>query len=164
MEKNYILNRQTIDKKLRRMAYEILENNYNEDSLTLIGIRDNGSVIAEHIQQLLKEISAIPTTLLHISLNKKQPGNIELSGEAEFKDKVVIVIDDVANSGKTMLYSMQPLLQYYPRKIQTLALVERTHKLYPVHNDYVGLSVATTLHEHIYVEVQDNIVSGAWME
>ena len=59
---------------------------------------------------------------------------------------------------------MQPLLQYYPRKIQTLALVERTHKLYPVHNDYVGLSVATTLHEHIYVEVQDNIVSGAWME
>ena len=98
MEKNYILNRQTIDKKLRRMAYEILENNYNEDSLILIGIRDNGSVIAEHIQQLLKEISAIPTTLLHISLNKKQPGNIELSGEAEFKDKVVIVIDDVANS------------------------------------------------------------------
>ncbi len=164
MEKKYILNQQTIDKKLRRMAYEILENNYNEESLILIGIRDNGSVIAEHIKQLLKEISDIPTTLLHISLNKKLPGKIELSGAADFKDKVLIVIDDVANSGKTMLYSMQPLLQYYPRKIQTLALVERTHKLYPVHNDYVGLSVATTLHEHIYVEVQDNIVSGAYME
>jgi pyrimidine operon attenuation protein/uracil phosphoribosyltransferase len=77
---------------------------------------------------------------------------------------VIIVVDDVANSGKTMLYALQPFLRNQPKKIQTLALVDRTHKTFPVHTDYVGFALATTLQEHIFVEVSGEIVTGAWLE
>lgn len=164
MEKRYILNQQTIENKLRRMAYEIWENNPEEESLILIGIRDNGSVIAGHIKDLLERITGIKIELLHISLDKRDPEEILLNGEANLNNRVVIVIDDVANSGKTMLYSMKAILDAKPKKIQTLVLVERTHKAFPIHNDYVGLSVATTLQDHIYVEVKEEQITGAWME
>ena len=72
--------------------------------------------------------------------------------------------DDVANSGKTMLYAMKPFLAFHPKKIQTLALVERTHKKYPVKTDYVGLSVATTLQEHIFVDVESDTIKGAYLQ
>jgi pyrimidine operon attenuation protein / uracil phosphoribosyltransferase len=75
-----------------------------------------------------------------------------------------VVVDDVANSGKTMLYAMKPFLAFQPKKIQTLALVERTHKKYPVKTDYVGLSLATTLQEHIYVDVEESVIKGAYMQ
>ena len=146
------------------MAYEIVENNLEEKQLILAGIRESGSVIAQAIQQLLQPISSLSTELISISLDKKSPGEITLSKSMDFNNKVIIVIDDVANSGKTILYAMKPFLAYHPRKIQTLALVERTHKAYPVKTDYVGLSVATTLQEHIYVEVEGNVVKGAYMQ
>lgn len=82
----------------------------------------------------------------------------------DFNDTTIILIDDVANSGRTMLYALKPLLEQYPKKIQTLALVERTHKTFPLDVDYVGISVSTTLDEHIYVEVENDAVTGAWIE
>jgi Pyrimidine operon attenuation protein/uracil phosphoribosyltransferase len=164
MAKNYILDEQTAAKKLQRMAYEILENNLDEQEIILAGIHDRGSVIARNIQQLLAGISSIKTTIIDITLDKKHPREITLSSSPDFNDKVIIVIDDVANSGKTMLYAMKPFLEYHPRKIQTLALVERTHKKYPVKTDYVGLSVATTLQEHIYVDVESNAIKGAYLQ
>jgi pyrimidine operon attenuation protein/uracil phosphoribosyltransferase len=164
MPKNYILDEPTIAKKLQRMAYEIVESNLEEKQLILAGIKESGSVIAQTIQQLLQQISPISTELISISLDKKSPGEITLSKTMDFNNKVIIVIDDVANSGKTILYALKPFLAWHPRKIQTLALVERTHKAYPVKTDYVGLSVATTLQEHIYVEVEGNVVKGAYMQ
>jgi len=147
-----------------RMAYEILENNYEENELILAGIRESGSVIARNIQHLLHEIKDISTELLMISLDKKFPEDVLLSRSTSFENKVVILIDDVSNSGKTLMYALKPFLSSYPKKIQTLVLVERTHKAFPVKPDYVGLSVATTLQEHIYVEVDGDIVKGAWLE
>jgi pyrimidine operon attenuation protein/uracil phosphoribosyltransferase len=164
MAKNYILNQSTAARKLERMAYEIVENNLDEEWLLLVGIRENGSIIAHNIQKLLQQISAIGSELIHLSLDKRAPGEIKLSKEVDFTGKVIIVIDDVANSGKTMLYALKPFLGSHPKKIQTLVMVERTHKAFPVNSDYVGLSVATTLQEHIYVEVDGSIVTGAWME
>lgn len=146
------------------MAYEIVENNLEEKQLILAGIRESGSVIARNIQQLLKQISDLPTELITISLDKKKPAEVIVSPSLDFNDRVVIIIDDVANSGKTLLYAMKPLLAFHPRKIQTLALVERTHKAFPVSTDYVGLSVATTLQEHIFVETAGEKVLGAYME
>lgn len=164
MEKKYILDQQSVTTKLKRMAFEIYENNHDETEMILVGIRDNGSVIAQYVQNLLNEISTIKTELIHLSLDKRNPGEITLSRSIDFDDKIVIVVDDVANSGKTMLYAMKPLLEMHPRKIQTLALVERTHKKFPINTDYVGISLATTLQDHIYVEVENNIITGAWME
>lgn len=165
MAKNYILDEGTAARKLQRMAYEILENNLDEPELILAGIRDSGSVIARNIQQLLQQIGpGIKTEIIDISLDKKNPGEIVLSKTIDFTNKVIVVVDDVANSGKTMLYAMKPFLAFHPKKIQTLALVERTHKAYPVKTDYVGLSVATTLQEHIYVDVEETVIKGAYMQ
>ena len=164
MAKNYILDEGTAARKLQRMAYEILENNLDEPELILAGIRDSGSVIARNIQQLLQQIGGMKTEIIDISLDKKNPGEITLSQKMDFTNKVIVVVDDVANSGKTMLYAMKPFLAFQPKKIQTLALVERTHKKYPVKTDYVGLSVATTLQEHIYVDVEESVIKGAYMQ
>ena len=164
MSKNYILDQTTASRKLQRMAYEIVENNLEETEILLVGIRENGSIIAENIQQLLQQISSIRSELIHLSLDKRIPGDITLSHKMDFNGRVIIIIDDVANSGKTMLYAIKPFLAYHPKKIQTLVMVERTHKAFPVNSDYVGVSVATTLQEHIYVEVNGSSVVGAWME
>ena len=162
-DKKYILNKEVAAKKLQRMAYEILENNIDEDEIVLVGVRENGAVVAKSIQKILSEISSIKTRLISISLDKRQPKDVSLSETLDFNNQVILVIDDVASSGKTMLYAMKPFLQYHPKKIQTLALVERTHKSFPVQTDYVGISIATTLQEHIFVEVSGDEVTGAYM-
>mgnify|MGYP000854036792 CR=1 FL=1 len=163
-EKNYILDAATAEKKLQRMAYEILENNPDEHHLILAGIRESGSVIARRIQQHLQKISDVQTELLTITLDKKYPTTVTLSKEMNFDDKVIIVMDDVANSGKTLLYALKPFMEYHPRSIETLVLVERSHKTFPVKPDYVGLSIATTLQEHIYVEEENDKVTGAYLD
>jgi pyrimidine operon attenuation protein/uracil phosphoribosyltransferase len=162
--KNYILDQSVADKKLRRMALEIAENNMDEKEIVLAGIRESGSVVAKCIQQILSEISSLKTEVISISLDKKEPKQVTVSKKMDFTDKVIIVVDDVANSGKTLLYSMKPFLEFQPKKIQTLILVSRSHNSFPVHPDYVGLSIATTLQEHIYVEVSQDKVLGAYMK
>ena len=164
--KNYILTQAEAERKLRRMAYEILENNSDEEHLILAGIRESGSVIARNIQRILHEIAGdrIKTRLIIISLDKKEPGPVTLSESLSFDGQVIVVIDDVANSGKTLLYAMKPFLESHPRKIECLVLVERSHKAFPIQPDYTGLSLSTTLQEHIYVEVEGDQVKGAWLE
>ena len=164
--KNYILTQAVAAKKLRRMAYEILENNAGESQLILAGIKESGSVIARNIQRHLQDIAGdrLGTRLIGISLDKKRPGPVTLSETLPFDDAVIIIIDDVAMSGKTLLYAMKPFLDYHPRKIETLVLVERSHKAFPVQPDYKGLSLSTTLQEHIYVEVGGEDVIGAYLE
>ena len=149
--------------KLQRMAFEVIENNLEEKNIIIAGIKEHGSIIARNIAQILQEAGQIAVQLISISLDKKSPGEITLSRELDLNGKVVLIVDDVANSGKTMLYSLKPFLAFHPKKIQTLALVERTHKAFPVHLDYVGLSVATTLQEHIFVEVSGEDITGAYM-
>jgi len=162
--KKYILSKEIAEKKLRRMALEIVERNYNEQHLTLIGIKENGVFIANKIAEYLKDTFKGNAEVIELTLDKKHPTTIELSKELDFNNKTIILIDDVANSGKTMLYALKPLLQQYPKKIQTLALVERTHKTFPLAVDYVGISLASTIEEHIYVEVIKGEVAGAWIE
>lgn len=166
MEKNYILSQAVAEKKLRRMAYEILENNSDERRLILAGIRESGSVIARTIKRHLEQITGgrLSIQLITVTLDKKRPGPVTLSELPDLEDRVVIVIDDVANSGRTLLYAMKPFLDHHPRKIESLVLVERSHKAFPVQPDYKGLSLSTTLQEHIYVEVDGDQVKGAWLE
>lgn len=162
-EKKYILDASVASKKLRRMAYEIIENNTDASHIILAGIRESGSVIARNIQRLLADISKISVDLLTVTLDKKWPDTVTLSKEDNFDDKVIIVVDDVVNSGKTLLYALKPFLAFHPKKIQTLVLVERSHKAFPVKPDYVGQSIATTPEEHIFVEVDGDAVKGAYV-
>ena len=99
--------------------------------------------------------------VIGIALDKKNPKNISLSNEINFEDKIIIIIDDVANTGRTLLYALKPFLHFYPKKIQTLVLVERSHKEFPVSPDYVGLSLSTALSEKIIVETESGEIVGA---
>jgi pyrimidine operon attenuation protein/uracil phosphoribosyltransferase len=101
--------------------------------------------------------------MISISLDKKEPKEVVLSKQIDFNNRVIIIIDDVANSGRTLLYALKPFLAFQPKKIQALVLLGRSHNSFPVYPDYVGLSVATTLQEHIYVEVSEDKVLGAYL-
>lgn len=164
MQKNYILTPETAARKLKRMAYEILENNFGEKDFVLAGIRENGLAIARQLQQLLHEITGSRPELLSVKIDKQHVHDITIEQPVPMAGKVVILTDDVANSGRTLTYALRPFLDTDPGKLQTLVLVERRHNTFPVKPDYVGLSVATTLQEHIYVEVAEGQVTGAWLE
>lgn len=164
MKRNYILNENTVNRKLTRIAHEVIENNIDVPQLILAGIQSNGVVIAKNIERMLKEVRPVRIESVTITLDKKNPGDVKLSANLDYQNATIIIIDDVTNSGKTLLYALKPFLSFHPRSIQTLVLVERTHTAFPVRPDYVGLSVATTLQEHIFVEVNDDSVIGAWME
>jgi pyrimidine operon attenuation protein/uracil phosphoribosyltransferase len=162
--KKYILTKETAGKKLRRMALEVVERNYGEQQLVLVGIKENGLIIAHKISDYLKEVFTGEIIVAALTMDKKNPSAISVEPYMDFNGKIILLIDDVANSGKAMLYALKPFLETHPKKIQTLALVERTHKSFPIDLDYVGLSFSTTLDEHIYVEVEGTDVVGAWME
>lgn len=162
--KKYILDQAVAARKMRRMALEILEQNTEEAGIILVGIEGSGAVVARYILQMIEQEGTLPVQFISLSLDKRRPAEVTLSETPDFTDKVIIVVDDVANSGKTLLYALKPFLNYYPRKIQTLVLVGRRHNSFPVYPDYVGLELATTLQEHIYVEVDGAEVKGAYME
>lgn len=158
---NLILTADMAHKKLHRMAYEIVENNINEKKIILAGIKESGLIIATIIKSFLKDIFAGEISIIEISIDKKDPKNISVSGKNKLDDTVIIVTDDVTNSGKTLLYSLNPFLQFYPKKIQTLVLVERSYKQFPVSPDYVGLSISTAADEKIIVETDGFQITGA---
>lgn len=143
---------------------EVAERNHAADSLVLIGIKENGIVIARIIAGMLQDIFPGKVTLRSLTLDKANPGEISLDEPVDFNNANVLLIDDVANSGRTMLYALKPLLDEHPAQVQTLALVERTHKLFPVAVDYVGYSVSTEANEAIEVQVKDGMIEGAVMK
>jgi pyrimidine operon attenuation protein/uracil phosphoribosyltransferase len=159
-----ILDKETAQRKLRRMALEISEKNYDKNELLLVGIKSNGIFIAKKIAEFLKESFTGNIELLEMTVNKKNPTEISIEKEVDFNGKSIILIDDVANSGRVMLYALKPLIDQLPAQIETLVLVERTHKKFPIDVNYVGLSIATTNQENIVVDVQAGEVMGAYIE
>lgn len=154
--KTLILNSRQIQQRIDRIAYQIYENNYHEKEIIIAGIAKNGSVLAERISEKLKEISTIKITLSEIIVNKKQPLSEKIKvglSEKELNGKVVVVVDDVLESGRTMMYSIDPFLKYSVKRLTTVVLVDRDHHSYPVRADFVGISLATTMQEHISVEL-----------
>jgi pyrimidine operon attenuation protein/uracil phosphoribosyltransferase len=164
LEKKYILNQEAANQKLHRMALELAENLSGSDAaLILVGVKDSGLVIAHKIAVLVRPYIKNEINIISVTLNKDMPKDVILSENINLNDLNVVLIDDVANSGKTLLYGLKPFLDYYPRTVQTMVMVERMHKLYPVKPDYVGLSVATTLEDHIQLEVTNDEVIGAYI-
>ena len=162
--RNQILTKDVADKKMQRIALEIAAQFYGEtESLIIIGITGSGMVIAKKLFELLKPLLEIPMQIITCHLNKRSPGEITYNEVVDFNNKNVLLVDDVTNSGRTFLYALKPLLNAYPKRIQTMALVERMHKNFPVKIDYIGLSIATTLQDHIQVEVEDEEVKGAYI-
>jgi pyrimidine operon attenuation protein / uracil phosphoribosyltransferase len=153
-----ILDEPQIRQKIKRMAFEIYENNFNESELILAGIQENGFVLARLLGAEITRISGIPTKLISISLHKTEPLQHDITIDPtleNLQDAVVILVDDVLNTGKTLAYSLQPLLTANVRKIETATLINRHHTLYPIHATYTGYSLATTLNDHIRVALTE---------
>jgi pyrimidine operon attenuation protein/uracil phosphoribosyltransferase len=154
-QRTIILTHPEIERKMQRMAWEIYENNHLADKLILIGVAENGTIIANAIGHILKQISKITIHYGRIDLDKPKgfDAEVKLSCEATLHNETIIMVDDVLNSGKTMLAAMLPVLAQKPSKIQTAVLANRNHKTFPVKADIVGISLATTLQEHIWFEI-----------
>lgn len=167
MNKIPILTATQIEQKLKRMAFEIWEKNSEAKEITIIGIEQVGAAVAAKISDFLKEVSPLKIHAATLTINKKNPLHDEIiwSGAGtSLNGKTVVLVDDVANSGKTLLYAIKPLLDHEPKKIQVAVLVDRKHKNYPITPDIIGHSVSTTLQEHIIVNFEKGILTGAHLE
>jgi pyrimidine operon attenuation protein/uracil phosphoribosyltransferase len=153
-----ILNQHQIQQKIRRLAIEILEHNYEEQELILAGINNNGYAFATLLLKELQAISNIHFVLTRIRLNPAQPLSQPVLTDipvADFQHKALILIDDVANTGRTIFYAFKPLMEVLPKKIEVAVLIDRKHKYFPVRVDYMGISLHTTFKENIDVQIRD---------
>jgi pyrimidine operon attenuation protein/uracil phosphoribosyltransferase len=156
---NIILNKKETLQKIKRIAYEIYERNYQEQEIAIAGIYDKGYFFAELLEKELKQLCNLKITLVKITLDKSAKSQCEVTLDTDIrslKDKVVIVTDDVLNTGRTLVYSLQPFLTIPLKKLQTAVIVNRSHNNFPVSPDYIGYSLATTLKEHIDVVFDEN--------
>ncbi|HRP89359.1 MAG TPA: phosphoribosyltransferase family protein [Edaphocola sp.] len=159
-----ILNQEQIGQRIKRMAYEIWEKHSKEEEIVILGIADGGAVLAESLKNVLTKVSPLKVKLETFSMDKEHPLSSEIKLKNEVLGKNVVLVDDVANSGKTLLYAMKPLLTSVPKSIQLVVLVDRKHKQYPIVPDVIGYSVATTLQEHISVSWDGKKLTGAYLE
>ncbi|HVF82070.1 MAG TPA: phosphoribosyltransferase family protein, partial [Flavisolibacter sp.] len=136
--KTQILDAESVARKIIRMALEVAEQNIGEQTLVIAGISGNGEVVAACIAEEVKKIAAIGIEVITISLNKKEPAAVTISSAISLDNKVILLVDDVANTGRTMFYALQPFLSARPKRLQTAVLVERSHKQFPIQTDYTG--------------------------
>lgn len=156
---NNILNQLEIEQKINRLAHELLENCFEEKEIFIAGISGNGSLLAEKLKTILAQNKNQLIHVIDISVNKDEPWSepITLSvAEDSLKNAYIILVDDVLNSGKTMQYALVKLLERPTKAIKTLALVDRSHRRYPIKADFVGLSLSTTLKERVEVDLSSN--------
>lgn len=158
-----ILNSSQIHFTLQRMALQIAEDWQSiTNNLHIIGIVGAGQVLAQVLQgHLAKHFTQVQIHTVH--LQKSFPQEVTISSEIDFSNQYVLLVDDVSNSGKTLLYAMKPLLNQHPAGIKTAVLVERMHKQFPIQPNYVGVSLATTLQERIVVQVNEQTIEKAYL-
>jgi pyrimidine operon attenuation protein / uracil phosphoribosyltransferase len=153
-ETNIILDKKETLQKIRRIAYEVYERNYQEKEIIVAGIYDKGYFFAELLVKELKQLCPLEVKLVKITLDKSAKSQCPVTLDVDLnslKDKVVVVTDDVLNTGRTLVYSLQPFLTIPLKKLQTAVVINRSHNNFPVTPDYIGYSISTTLKEHIDV-------------
>ncbi|MCI0752034.1 MAG: phosphoribosyltransferase [Flammeovirgaceae bacterium] len=153
-EKNLILESVHVKKKIRRMAFEIYENNVKEKSIVMAGIDGQGYVLAKLLAKEVEQVSPIKTLLVKVSLNKEAPQQniIHLDcDDKEVRKKCIVLVDDVLNTGRTVAYGLKPFLDLEVKKIEVAVLVNRSHTLFPIYPNYIGYELSTTLKDHVEV-------------
>ena len=151
-----ILSHKEIEQKITRLGHQLLENCFEEPVVFLGGICGNGIRLAREIQKIMQSNSDQQIEVFEISVDKEEPWKkpITLSiDEDRLKNGYIILVDDVLNSGKTMQYSLVKLLERPTKSIKTVALVDRTHRRYPIKADFVGISLSTTLKERVEIDL-----------
>jgi pyrimidine operon attenuation protein/uracil phosphoribosyltransferase len=162
-KKLLILNKKQIEQRIDRMSYQILEDNLEEKEIIIAGIVDKGYIIAKRLKSVLESISEIKITLMKIEVNK-EISHLEANTDLDLAiatNKVVILVDDVLNSGRTLAYGLGVFLDIPLKKLRTLVLVDRSHRNFPVSPDFTGLELATILKEHVTVVLDEKTEEDA---
>ncbi|NND51347.1 MAG: phosphoribosyltransferase [Flavobacteriaceae bacterium] len=156
VDTNVILTHKEIQHKIRRIGYQIYESNVEENEIILAGIAKNGYVLAKKLKTVLDNITDKSIILCKVQIDKKNPLlEIKTSIAAEdYKNKSIVLVDDVLNSGTTLIYGVKHFLNVPLKQFKTAVLVNRNHKKYPVKADFKGISLSTSLNEHISVSLQ----------
>lgn len=159
MTENIILNKEQIKHKIKRIAYQIYETNVGEKEIVLAGIANNGFNLAKRLKVELEKISPLQINLCEVKVDKKNPlSEITTSiAPEDYQDKSVILVDDVLNSGTTLIYGVRHFLDVPLKDFKTAVLVDRNHKKFPVKADYKGISLSTSLHETVKVSLKENL-------
>jgi pyrimidine operon attenuation protein/uracil phosphoribosyltransferase len=157
--KNLIYTAEQVQRTIVRMAYEIYEHNHTEQEIVIAGIQSQGFELANRIGVELAAISPIKVKLLSVSIDKSNPFKsdvlLEGSDNYDLDSKVLILVDDVLNSGKTFAFCLKALLEYNFSKVETAVLVNRSHKRYPISAKYKGYDLSTTITNHVEVQLAD---------
>ena len=165
MSNNIILTNQEIEHKIKRIAYQIYETFVDENEVVIAGIASNGSIFAQKFASALSEISTLKVSLCEVKINKQNPQlpiHTSLPKE-DYENKGLVLVDDVLNSGTTLIYAVRHFLDVPLKKFKTAVLVDRNHKKYPVKADFKGMSLSTSLLEHVQVVFDESNGDSAFL-
>ncbi len=160
MKKSLLLSHDEINLKLERIAWQILENHVHAKTIVLVGLIDRGADVANKLKIILEKHTTTIIQLTTIHIDKKNPLKTptQIHNPSILNDSNVILVDDVLNSGITMAAALKEVLNYTPKSVMTAVLANRDHNQFPIQANFVGLSLATTLKEHIlYEEIDGNM-------
>ena len=154
-----ILNKHQLDQKIQRLAYQILEEHQDEKYLIIAGVKGNGYIFAGEINEFFKTISDIKTVLLEIEVDKSMPfTNSVICKDEGIEHHPLVLVDDVLNSGGTLIAAVNYFINKPMKTIRTVALIDRNHRKFPIAADFVGMSLATTLEEHVEVISENGVL------
>jgi len=148
-KKQIILNKESINNKIQRIAFAIIEDFYQEKNISIIGFKKNGYTIAKKISNIIEQETTINVTMHTIDTNKAS--TYEITPRLQKEEKNIFLVDDVLKSGKTIIYGIKEILTYNIDTLKTIILINRNHNKFPIGVDYVGLNLSTTMQEHIKV-------------
>jgi pyrimidine operon attenuation protein/uracil phosphoribosyltransferase len=158
MKENIILTHEEIEHKIKRIAYQIYETFVDDDCIVIAGITSNGFILAEKLTSALKSISSLQVILCEVTVHKKEPNSTIKTSipKEEYQNKGIVLVDDVLNSGSTLMYGVKHFLEAPLKKFKTAVLVDRNHKKYPIKVDFKGISLSTSSHEYVEVIFENN--------
>ena len=162
MDKKKILTNSQIKRKIKRISLQIIESNFEEKEVILAGIEQNGFLLAKELNKMITELSNLNIKLCSLKIDKKNPlNNISTSlNSSEYKNKSIVVVDDVLNSGSTLMYAVKHFLDTELRQLKTVVLVDRNHKKFPIKADFKGVSLSTSIQNHVKVQFDKNSIEA----
>ena len=164
--KRQILSSHQTSQKIRRIAFEIYEHNFEEEGVILAGIAGEGYEFAKRLTKELQEISPLNVQLIQLLFDKNihHQSPIFFDVETNVENQVVVITDDVLNTGRTLAFALEPFLKVRMKKVQVAVVVDRSHHLFPIHADYVGYSLSTTISEHVEVVLSRPDEEGVYLK
>ncbi|WP_044173099.1 phosphoribosyltransferase family protein [Flectobacillus major] len=166
MTDNQILSQTQVLQKIRRIAFEIFENNFEETEIVIAGIKGQGYTFATMLAEVLREISPINANAVLIDMDKDVPHNTPVKfdcDESFLAEKTIVVVDDVLNTGRTFAYSLSPFLRIHVKRIQVAVIVDRDYRRFPILADYIGYALSTTINEHVEVILDNPDKMGVYL-